>query len=176
MLVFLIVLFAVLFIVFGVLGYGALQDGLRLLYSGISIICFIWVLVLGLRLATQSDAPVAPPQAAIETLKIATAEPVKAEPVPPKPAPIAIPATLPKLAEKGTSFHLEPRQSSSIFRIPNGKRAHVSVFGGALTVYSGGVVKLTCDRRGFTIAGAGDGNQFVACDTSVDVVIDDVAD
>ncbi len=121
MLVFLIVLFAVLFIVFGVLGYGALQDGLRLLYSGISVICFIWVLILGLRLANQSDAPVPQPQAAIDTPKIETAEPVKAEPVPPKPPPVAVPATLPQLAEKGTSFHLEPRQSSPIFRIPNGK-------------------------------------------------------
>ncbi|MGE0236067.1 hypothetical protein [Methylocystis sp.] len=176
MLVFLIVLFAVLFIVFGVLGYGALQDGLRLLYSGISVICFIWVLILGLRLAMQGDAPVPSPPAAIDTPKIATTEPIKAEPVPPKPPMVAVPATLPKLAEKGTSFHLEPRQSSPIFRVPSGKKAHVSVFGGALTVYSGGVVKLTCDRRGFTIAGAGDGNQFVACDTAVDVVIDDVAD
>jgi hypothetical protein len=174
MLVFLIVLFAVLFIVFGVLGYGALQDGLRLLYSGISIICFIWVLILGLRLATQSDAPVAPPQAAIETPKIATAEPVKAVPVPPKAPPVAGPATLPQLAEKGTSFHLEAGQSSPIFRIQNGKKAHVSVFGGALTVYSGGVVKLTCDRRGFTISGTGDGNQFVACGEPVDVVIDGI--
>ncbi len=176
MLVFLIVLFAVLFMLFGVLGYGALQDGLRLLYSGISVICFIWVLILGLRLANQSDAPVPAPQTAIETAKIATTEPVKAEPVQQKPPSVAVTATLPQLAEKGTSFHLEPRQSSPIFRVPNGKRAHVSVFGGGLTVYSGGVVKLTCDRRGFMISGAGDGNQFVACDTSVDVVIDDVAD
>ncbi|MGJ0532068.1 hypothetical protein [Methylocystis sp.] len=175
MLVFLIILFAVLFMLFGVLAYGAINDGLRYLFTGISVICFIWVLILGLRLATQSDAPV-PPQAATDAPKIATTEPIKAEPVPPKPPPVAVPATLPKLAEKGTSFHLEPRQSSPIFRIPNGKRAHVSVFGGALTVYSGGVVKLTCDRRGFTIAGTGDGNQFVACDSTVDVLIDDVAD
>lgn len=178
MLVFLIILFAVLFIVFSVLGYGALQDGLRLLYVGISVICFIWVLILGLRLATQSNAPAAapPPQAAAEPPKVPTVDPVKAAPVAPKPPSVAVPAVLPQLAEKGTSFHLEPGQSSPIFRVPNGKRAHVSVFGGALTVYSGGVVKLTCDRRGFTIAGAGDGNQFVACDTTVDVVIDDIGD
>ncbi|MBI5011884.1 MAG: hypothetical protein HZC06_03570 [Methylocystis sp.] len=175
MLVFLIILFAVLFMLFGVLAYGSINDGLRYLFTGISVICFIWVLILGLRLATQSDAPSTPaPQAAGEPPKIPTVETVKAEPVPPKPPPVAVPATLPQLAEKGTSFHLESGQSSPIFRIPNGKRAHVSVFGGALTVYSGGVVKLTCDRRGFTISGTGDGNQFVACDAPVDVMIDDV--
>ena len=174
--VFLIILFSVLFMLFGVLAYGAINDGLRYLFTGISVICFIWVLILGLRLATQSDAPApAPAQASIEAPKIPTVEPIKAVPVPPKAPPVAVPATLPQLAEKGTSFHLEPGQSSPIFRIPNGKKAHVSVFGGALTVYSGGVVKLTCDRRGFTISGTGDGNQFVACDTAVDVVIDDVA-
>ncbi len=173
--VFLIILFAVLFMLFGVLAYGAINDGLRYLFTGISVVCFIWILILGLRLALQSDAP-APAQASIEAPKIPTVEPVNAAPVPPKPPPVAVPAVLPQQAEKGTSFHLEAGQSSPIFRIPNGKRAHVSVFGGALTVYSGGVVKLTCDRRGFTISGTGDGNQLVACDTTVDVVIDDIAD
>ncbi len=173
--VFLIILFAVLFMLFGVLAYGAINDGLRYLFTGISVVCFIWILILGLRLALQSDAP-APAQGSIEAPKIPTVEPVKAAPVPSKAPLIAVPATLPQLAEKGTSFHLEPGQSSPIFRILNGKKAHVSVFGGGLTVYSGGVVKLTCDSRGFTISGTGDGNQFVACGTTVDVVIDDIAD
>lgn len=175
MLVFLICLFAVLFMLFGVLAYGAINDGLRYLFTGISVICFIWILILGLRLAFQSDTP-APTQAAIEAPKVPSVEPIKAAPVPPKAPPDAVPATLPQLAGKGTSFHLEAGQSSPIFRIPNGRRAHVSVYGGGLTVYSGGVVKLTCDRRGFTISGTGDGNQFVACDTTVDVVIDNVVD
>ena len=35
------------------------------------------------------------------------------------------------LASKGTSFHLEPNQSSPFFRIPAGKKAHVSVYGGS---------------------------------------------
>lgn len=177
MLVFLIILFSVLFMLFGVLAYGAINDGLRYLFTGISVVCFIWILILGLRLALQSDAPApAPAQASIEAPKIPTVEPIKAAAVPPKAPPVAVPATLPQLAEKGTSFHLEAGQSSPIFRIPNGKKAHVSVFGGALTVYSGGVVKLTCDTRGFTIMGTGDGNQFVACDTLVDVVIDDITE
>jgi len=173
--VFLICLFSILFTVFGVLAYGAINDGLRYLYTGISVILFIWVMVLGLRLALRSESPVAT-QAAVEAPKMLTVEPVKAAPVPPKAPPVAVPATLPQLAEKGASFHLEPNQSSPIFRIPTGKKAHVSIFGGGLTVFSGGVVKLTCDRRGFTISGNGDGNQLVACDSTVDVVIDGLTD
>ena len=172
MLVFLICLFAVLFMLFGVLAYGAINDGQRLLFTGISVICFVWVLILGLRLAFQSDAPTVPSTAT----SIPEPPLIKAAPVPPKPPPVATPAVLPPLAGKGTSFHLEPGRSSPLFRIPTGKKAHVSVYGGGLTVYSGGVVKLTCDPRGFTIAGTGDGNQFVACDTAVDVVIDDMSD
>lgn len=175
MAVFLTILFAVLFMLFGVLAYGAINDGLRYLFTGISVICFIWVLILGVRLATQSDTP-GQTQTATDAPKILSGEPINAVPVPPKPPPVAVPARLPQLAEKGTSFHLEAGQSSPIFRIPNGKKAHVSVYGGGLTVYSGGVVKLTCDRRGFTISGTGDGNQFVACDTAIDVVIDDMND
>lgn len=175
--VFLIILFAVLFIVFGVLAYGSLQDGLRLLYAGISVICFVWILILGLKLAFQSEAPsttlastggsatnVAP--------SIPEIPPIKAAPVPPKAPPVAVPATLPQLAEKGTSFHLEPAQSSPIFRIPNGKKAHVAVYGGGVTVYSGGVVKLTCDRRGFTISGnrnPDNGNRIPASDNPIPV-------
>lgn len=173
--VFLITLFAVLFMLFGVLAYGAIHDGLRLLFTVISVICFVWVSVLGYRLATQGDAP-DQTQAAIDAPKTTSAPPIIAAPVPPKPSPVGVPATLPQLANKGTSFHLESGQSSPIFRIPSGKKAHVSVYGGGLTVYSGGVLKLTCDRRGFTISGKGDGNQFVACDTAVDVVIDDMSD
>ena len=173
--VFLITLFSVLFMLFGVLAYGAINDGLRYLFTAISVVCFVWVSVLGLRLATQSDTP-GQTQADIDAPKIPSAEPIIAAPVPPKPSPVVVPATLPRLAEKGTSFHLESGQSSPIFRIPSGKKAHVSVYGGGLTVYSGGVLKLTCDRRGFTMSGKGDGNQFVACDTTVDVVIDDLSD
>jgi hypothetical protein len=173
--VFLIILFSVLFMLFGVLAYGAIHDGLRYLFTAISVICFLWVLILGYRLATQSDAP-DQTQAAIDAPKIPSVPPIIAAPIPPKPSPIAIPAKLPQLADKGTSFHLESGQSSPIFRIPSGKKAHVSVYGGGLTVYSGGVLKLSCDRRGFTISGQGDGNQFVACDTTVDVVIDDMSD
>ena len=173
--VFLITLFSVLFMLFGVLAYGAINDGLRYWFTVISVICFIWVLILGLRLANQSDTP-GQTGAAIDAPKVPTAEAINAAPVPPKPSPVVVPATLPQLANKGTSFHLESGQSSPIFRIPNGKKAHVSVYGGGLTVYSGGVLKLTCDRRGFTISGTGDGNQFVACDTTVDVVIDDMSD
>jgi hypothetical protein len=172
--VFLITLFSVLFMLFGVLAYGAINDGLRYLFTAISVICFVWVSVLGFRLATQSDAP--DQTRAIDAPKIPTAEAINAAPVPPKPSPIGVPATLPQLADKGTSFHLESGQSSPIFRIPSGKKAHVSVYGGGLTVYSGGILKLTCDRRGFTISGKGDGNQFVACETTVDVVIDDLSD
>jgi hypothetical protein len=173
MLVFLICLFAVLFMLFGVLAYGAINDGLRYLFTGISVICFIWILILGLRLAFQTDAA---PTVVGGTPSILETPLIRAAPVPPKPSPAATPAVLPPLAAKGTSFHLEPGRSSPIFRIPNGKKAHVSVYHGGLTVYSGGVVKATCDPRGFTIAGTGDGNQFVACDTAVDVVIDDITD
>jgi hypothetical protein len=173
--VFLICLFTVLIIVFGVLAYGAINDGLRYLYTGLSVVFFVWIMVLGLRLAYQGDAPTST-QAAVEASKIPSIEPIKPAPIPPRASVTATPAVLPPLAGKGTSFHLEPGRSSPIFRIPNGKKAHVSVFHGGLTVYSGGVVKLTCDPRGFTIAGTGDGNQFVACDTAVDVVIDDMSD
>jgi hypothetical protein len=134
--VFLITLFSVLFMLFGVLAYGAIHDGLRNLFIAISVICFIWVLILGYRLATQSDVP-DQTQAAIDAPKITSAPPIIAAPVPPKPSPIAVPATLPQLAHEGTSFHLESGQSSPIFRIPSGKKAHVSVYGGGLTVYSG---------------------------------------
>lgn len=172
MLVFLICLFAVLFMLFGVLAYGAINDGLRYLFTGISVICFIWILILGLKLAFETE-----PARVVESgaTSIAETPPITVAPAPP-PSSVSTPAVLPRLAARGTSFHLEAGQSSPIFRIPNGKKAHVSVYGGALTVYSGGVVKLTCDRRGFTMSGKGDGNQFVACDTTVDVVIDDMSD
>lgn len=180
MLVFLIILFSILFMLFGVLAYGAIQDGLRYLFTGISVICFIWVLILGLRLAFKSDEPpsVAATNSTPSGIPRSTPEtPARpAPPIPPKPAVVSPPAVLPQLAKKGTSFHLEPGESGPLFRIPTGKRAHVSVYGGGLTVYSGGVVKLTCDRRGFTISGTGDGNQFVACDSAVDVVIDSMSD
>ena len=180
MLAFLIILFSIPFMVFGVLAYGAIQDGLRYLFTGISVICFIFVMILGLRLAFKSDEP--PSAAAIDSTasgiprSIPEAPARPAPPVPPKPASVTTPAALPQLAKRGTSFHLEPGESGPLFRIPNGKRAHVSVYGGGLTVYSGGVPKLNCDRRGFTISSSGDGNQFVACDTAVDVVIDDMSD
>jgi hypothetical protein len=79
---------------------------------------------------------------------------------------------LPKLAESERPSIWSRAGAARIFRAPNGKKAHVSVFGGALAVYSGGVVKLACDRRGFTFAGACDGNQFLACDMAVDVVLE----
>lgn len=177
--VFLIVLFSILFVVFGVLAYGALQDGLRLLYVIVSVVCFVFVLVLGLRLALQDGTTAMEkteekPKA--EALSIPESAPVRADPIPPKAAPVAVPATLPQLVAKGSSFHLEPGQSTPLFRVPLGKRAHVAVFGGGLSVFSGGVQKLTCERRGFAIVGRGDANQLVACDAAVDVLIDDVAD
>ncbi len=70
--VFLITLFSVLFMLFGVLAYGAIHDGLRNLFIAISVICFIWVLILGYRLATQGDAP-DQTQAAIDAPKIPSA-------------------------------------------------------------------------------------------------------
>jgi hypothetical protein len=173
MLYFLILVAGALLALFGVLAYGAINDGLRLLFIVMSVICFGCVLLLGSMLVFQSDAA---PTVAGGTPSIPEPPLIKAAPVPPRPSPVAAPAVLPPLAGKGTSFHLEPGRSSPIFRIPNGKKAHVSVFHGGLTVYSGGVVKLTCDPRGFTIAGTGDGNQFVACDAAVDVVIDDMSD
>jgi hypothetical protein len=95
--------------------------------------------------------------------------------VPPKAPEIVSPANLPMMAVKGTSFHLESGQSTPIFRVPVGKKAHVSVYGGAVTSYSGGVLKLSCDTRSFSITGTGDGGtQLVACDSKVDVLIDDV--
>jgi hypothetical protein len=173
MLYFLILVAGALLALFGVLAYGAINDGLRLLFIVMSVICSVCILLLGFKLVLQSDTA---PTVAGSTPSIPEMPLIKAAPVPPKPSPVAAPAVLPPLAAKGASFHLEPGRSSPIFRIPNGKKAHVSVYGGGLTVYSGGVVKLTCDRRGFTIAGTGDGNQLVACDTAVDVVIDNIAD
>jgi hypothetical protein len=173
MLYFLILVAGVLLALFGVLTYGAINDGLRLLFIVMTIICSVCILLLGIKLVLQSDTV---PTVASGTPSIPEMPLIRAAPVPPKPPPVATPAVLPPLAGKGTSFHLEPGRSSPIFRIPNGKKAHVSVFHGGLTVYSGGVVKLACDPRGFTITGSGDGNQFVACDTAVDVVIDDMGD
>jgi hypothetical protein len=186
MLVFLTIVFTLLVFLFSVLAYGALQDGLRLLFSGAAVVCFVGVLILGARLAFPSDP--APPVVRegggvrddSNTSGMAAAipeAPARLAPrAAPKPAAVATPAVLPQLAAQGTSFHLEPGESSPLFRIPAGKRAHVSVFGGAVSVYSGGVLKLSCDRRGLTISSAGDGNQFVACDTAVDVLIDTVMD
>lgn len=186
MLVFLTIVFTLLVFLFSVLAYGAIQDGLRLLFSGAAAVCFVGVLILGVRLAFSSD-PVAPvsketgdvrdnSSSAGMAAEIPEAPARSAPRVAPKPATVSTPAVLPQLIERGSSFHLELGQSSPLFRVPAGKRAHVSVFGGAVTVYSGGVLKLNCDRRGFTISGAGDGNQLVACDTAVDVVVDELTD
>ncbi|MGC1864369.1 MAG: hypothetical protein WA733_25430 [Methylocystis sp.] len=173
MLYYLILIAAVLLGLFGAYAYGSLNDGLRLTFIIMTVIFFGCVLLLSSMLVFRSETA---PTVAGGTPSIPETPLIKAAPVPPKPSPAATPAVLPPLAAKGTSFHLEPGRSSPIFRIPNGKKAHVSVYHGGLTVYSGGVVKATCDPRGFTIAGTGDGNQFVACDTAVDVVIDDMSD
>ena len=101
--VFLITLFSVLFMLFGVLAYGAIHDGLRNLFIAISVICFIWVSVLGLRLTTQSDTP-GQTQSAIDAPKIPSAEPIIAAPVPPKPSPVVVPATLPSWRKRGLHF------------------------------------------------------------------------
>ncbi|WP_424363069.1 hypothetical protein [Methylocystis parvus] len=186
MLVFLTIVFTLLLFLFSVLAYGAIQDGLRLLFSGAAVVCFVGVLILGARLAFSSDpaAPVSRETGGVRdnssSSGMADAIPeAPARPAPrvaPKPAAVSTPAVLPQVVAQGSSFHLEPGQSSPLFRIPTGKRAHVSVFGGAVTVYSGGVVKLNCDRRGFTIAGAGDANQVVACNEVVDVLVDQMSD
>jgi hypothetical protein len=173
MLYFLILVAGVLLALFGVLAYGAINDGLRLLFIVMSIICSVCILLLGFKLVFQSDAA---PTVAGGTPSILETPLIKAAPVRPAPPSAWIPAKLPPLAVKGTSFHLEPGQSSPLFRIASGKKAHVSVNGGSLTVFSGGIEKLSCEKTGFTISGRGDGNYFVACDWAVDVVIDDITD
>jgi hypothetical protein len=167
MLVFLICLFTAIVMLFAVLAYGAINDGQRLLFTGISVFFLAWVSILGFMLAMHETLG-----ETAEHVSVAVANVLR---VPPKAPEIVGPANLPMVAVKGTSFHLEAGQSTPIFRVPTGKKAHVSVYGGALTSYSGGVLKLSCDTRSFSITGTGDGGtQLVACDSKVDVLIDDV--
>jgi hypothetical protein len=175
MFVFLICLFTLLAMLFAVLAYGAINDGQRHLFMGIAVFALVWVTILGGRLVFMSESP-PPNTAANASPATPEAAPRKATPVAPKPGPAAVPAVLPMLATKGTSFHLTPGESSPMFRITAGKKAHVSVFGGGMSSYSGGQAKLVCDTRSFTISGTGDGNQFVACETAIDVLIDDIFD
>jgi hypothetical protein len=165
MLIFLICLFTAIVMLFAVLAYGAINDGQRLLFTGISVFFLAWVSILGFMLAVHET-----PGEAAEHISV-----VVAPRAPPKAPEVVMSANLPMMAVKGMSFHLEAGQSTPIFRIPVGQKAHVSVYGGALTSYSGGVVKLTCDTRSFSITGTGDGGtQLVACDSKVDVLVDDV--
>jgi hypothetical protein len=167
MLVFLICLFTAIVMLFAVLAYGAINDGQRLLFTGISVFFLAWVSILGFMLVMHETAG--------EVAEHVNVPILSAPRAPPKAPEIVSPANLPMMAAKGMSFHLEAGQSTPIFRIPVGMKAHVSVYGGALTSYSGGVLKLSCDTRSFSITGTGDGGtQLVACDSKVDVLVDDV--
>jgi hypothetical protein len=171
MLVFLVCLFTVIVIVFAVLGYGAINDGQRLLFTGISVFFLVAVAILGLVLAVLWSEESAEQANANNPIPL-----VKISPIPPKAPEVASPAILPMMASRGMSFHLEGGQSSPIFRVPVGQKAHVSVYGGAVAVYSGGTLKLSCDTRSFSITGTGEGGtQLVACGSNVDVLIDDVS-
>jgi hypothetical protein len=173
MLYFLILVAGALLALFGVLAYGAINDGLRLLFIILCVVFSGCFLLLGSMLVFQSDTA---PTVAGGTPSIPETPLIKAAPVPPKPPPVATPAVLPPLAGKGTSFHLEPGRSSPLFRIPTGKKAHVTVYWGGVMFYSSGVAKLSCEKGVFVITGRGEGDQFVACDAAADVVIDDITD
>jgi hypothetical protein len=173
MLYFLILVSGALLALFGVLAYGAINDGLRRVFIVLSVVFSICLLALVVWAVFQSDTA---PTVAGGTPSIPEMPLIRAAPVPPKPPPVATPAVLPPLAGKGTSFHLEPGRSSPLFRIPNGKKAHVTVYGGGVMFYSSGVAKLSCQEGVFVITGRGEGDQFVACDSVVDVVIDDMSD
>jgi hypothetical protein len=115
MLVFLISLFTVICMVFAVLGYGAINDGQRLLFTGISLFALVWVAILGLMLAFSKNEP----EKVAEGQEIPI---VKVSPVPPKAPSSVGSAVLPAMAYKGMSFHLEPAESSPIFRIPAARK------------------------------------------------------
>ncbi len=171
MLIFLISLFAVMCIAFALFAYGAINDGQREIFQAVSLFMLVWVVILGARLVISNSNE--PGEETSDAPKIPV---VKMSPSPPKAPEVASPAILPKMAFKGMSFHLEGGQSSPIFRVPVGQKAHVSVYGGAVAVYSGGTLKLSCDTRSFSITGTGEGGtQLVGCDSNVDVLIDDVS-
>src|SRR5947208_14673932 len=95
---------------FAVLAYGAINDGQRLLFTGIAVFFLVWVAVLGLTLALSGNAPVE------QTNATTTIPVVKVSPFPPKPPADVGTAILPMIATTGMSFHLQPRQRSPIFR------------------------------------------------------------
>jgi hypothetical protein len=117
-----------------------------LLFTGISVFALVWITILGVALAIAWDKE---PSDQSADKPIPT---VKLSPIPPKAPDFSTRASLSVM-----SFHLENGQSSPIFRVPVGRRAHVSVYGGAAAVYSGGVLQLSCDTRGFWITGKGEG-------------------
>jgi hypothetical protein len=79
--VFLLIVFSLLLMGLAVLAYGALTDGLRNVYLGGAALCFIFVVILGLRLAIQSDAP---PVASSSGQQYGQGSP-RTPPVPPPP-------------------------------------------------------------------------------------------
>ena len=101
--------------VFGVLAYGSLQDGLRYFNLAVAVIFLLWVLILSAMLVFQSGSQSGVVVTDSSTSGTASAIPeAPARPAP--PPPVSTPARLPPLAEKGTSFHLDPGQSSPLFR------------------------------------------------------------
>ena len=110
MLVFLICLFTVIVMLFAVLAYGAINDGQRLLFTGISVFFLAWVSILVFMLAMHETFG-----ETAEHVSVAVANVLR---VPPKAPEIVVPANLPMIAVKGTSFHLEAGQGTPIFRIP----------------------------------------------------------
>ena len=171
MLVFLICVFFFMTLVFGVLGYGSINRGQMFLFTGLSCFCLLWVVVLALVLAMGSNSSTVVREAD-GSPPLPSTPPQRASPIAPQPPPTVVPANLPDLVEQGTSYHLNPTQSTPLFRAPIGKRTHVAIYGGAASFYSGGQLKRSCAQGGFEISGQGDGDQIVACSEVVDVLFD----
>ena len=98
---------------FAVLAYGAINDGQRLLFTGILVFFLAWVSILGFMLVMhETPSEVAEHVSAVANFARA----------PPKAPEIVSPANLPMMAMKGTSFHLEAGQSTPLFRVPVGTK------------------------------------------------------